>query len=126
MEKDKVFPWDRCDIWYATSEDGITWKEMGKAVERGQKGAYDDRSVFTPEAFTWGGKYYLTYQTVKSPYTVRVIECVALAWADSPHGPWHKSEAPILSPSQNGEWEGTEDNRFKVKSKGDFDRNNFV
>ena len=29
IENEKVFPWDRCDIWYATSKDGITWKEEG-------------------------------------------------------------------------------------------------
>ena len=49
VEKDKVFPWDRCDIWYATSEDGMTWKEEGLAVPRGKSGEYDDRSVFTVE-----------------------------------------------------------------------------
>ena len=42
VENEKVFPWDRCDIWYATSKDGITWKEEGVAVKRGEKGAYDD------------------------------------------------------------------------------------
>ncbi|GAF04510.1 glycoside hydrolase family 117 protein [Saccharicrinis fermentans] len=121
IEKDKVFPWDRCDIWYATSEDGITWKEEGPAVLRGEKGAYDDRSVFTVEIMKWDGKYYLCYQTVKSPYNVRVKNQVGLAWADSPDGPWIKSKEPILSPADNGIWEGEEQNRFKVKKKGDFD-----
>lgn len=37
VENEKVFPWDRCDIWYATSKDGITWKEEGVAVKRGEK-----------------------------------------------------------------------------------------
>lgn len=37
IEKDKVFPWDRSDIWYATSLDGITWKEEGLAIPRGKK-----------------------------------------------------------------------------------------
>lgn len=36
VENDKVFPWDRCDIWYATSTDGWTWKEEGLAVPRGE------------------------------------------------------------------------------------------
>jgi len=121
IENDKVFPWDRCDIWYATSEDGITWKEEGPAVLRGEKGAYDDRSVFTVEIMQWDGKYYLCYQTVKSPYNVRVKNQVGLAWSDSPYGPWTKSKEPILSPADNGEWDGDEDNRFKVKKKGDFD-----
>ncbi len=121
IENDKVFPWDRCDIWYATSKDGWDWKEQGVAVARGEKGRFDDRSVFTSEIMVWEGKYYLVYQTVKSPYVVRVIEEVGIAWADSPDGPWHKSDAPILSPATNGVWAGTEDNRFKVEKKGDFD-----
>lgn len=121
VAKDKVFPWDRCDIWYATSGDGITWKEEGLAVPRGAPGSYDDRSVFTVEIMEWEGKYYLCYQTVKSPYSVRVKNQVGLAWADSPHGPWTKSKEPVLSPADNGVWNGTEQNRFHVIKKGDFD-----
>ena len=121
IETEKVFPWDRCDIWYATSEDGWTWKEEGLAVPRGEKGAYDDRSVFTVEIMKWEDKYYLCYQTVKSPYNVRVKNQVGLAWSDSPDGPWTKSEEPILSPADNGVWKGEEQNRFMVEKKGDFD-----
>ncbi|MFD2257589.1 glycoside hydrolase family 117 protein [Luteolibacter algae] len=122
IEKDKVFPWDRCDIWYATSTDGVTWKEEGLAVPRGEPGAYDDRSVFTVEIMQWEGKYYLCYQTVKSPYTVRVKNQIGLAWADSPDGPWTKSKEPILSPADNGIWKGDDqNNRFSVVKKGDFD-----
>ena len=121
VEKDKVFAWDRCDLWYATSEDGKTWKEQGLAVPRGEKGAYDDRSVFTCEIMKHEGMFYLVYQTVKSPYTVRVKNQVGLAWSESPDGPWTKSAEPILSPADNGIWEGEEQNRFKVKKKGDFD-----
>lgn len=117
----RVFPWDMCDIWYATSTDGWTWKEQGMAVGRGAAGAYDDRSVFTTEILVYEGKYYLTYQTVKYPYTVRVKNQVGIAWADSPHGPWTKSEVPILSPADNGIWKGESDNRFDVLRKGDFD-----
>ena len=121
IETEKVFPWDRCDIWYATSDDGWTWKEEGLAVPRGEKGAYDDRSVFTTEILVHEGKYYLTYQTVKSPYVVRVKNQIGLSWADSPHGPWTKSAEPILSPADNGVWKGEADNRFLVEKKGDFD-----
>jgi hypothetical protein len=38
----KVFPWDLTEVWYASSEDGWTWKEEGLAVGRGPEGAYDD------------------------------------------------------------------------------------
>ncbi|MEM6767852.1 MAG: family 43 glycosylhydrolase [Bacteroidota bacterium] len=117
----RVFPWDMCDIWYATSEDGWTWKEEGLAVGRGPEGSYDDRSVFTTEIFEHDGKYYLIYQTVKYPYTVRVKNQVGIAWANSPRGPWTKTETPILSPANNGIWKGEEDNRFHVIKKGDFD-----
>ncbi len=122
IENEKVFPWDRCDIWYATSEDGWTWKEEGVAVKRGEKGAYDDRSVFTVEIMEHEGKYYLCYQTVKSPYNVRVKNQVGLSWADSPDGPWTKLEEPILSPADNGVWKGDnlQDRRSVIK-KGDFD-----
>ena len=121
IEKDKVFPWDRCDIWYATSVDGWTWKEEGPAVLRGEKGSYDDRSVFTTEIMKHDGMYYLCYQTVKSPYSVRVKNQVGLAWSNSPDGPWTKSEEPILSPADNGIWKGTAQDRFAVEKKGDFD-----
>ncbi|WP_298363500.1 family 43 glycosylhydrolase [uncultured Lutibacter sp.] len=120
-EKDKVFPWDRCDIWYATSEDGITWKEEGLAVARGEKGAYDDRSVFTVEIMEHEGMYYLCYQTVGGVYNVRVKNQVGLAWSKNINGPWTKSEEPILSPADNGIWKGEEQNRHKVIKKGDFD-----
>lgn len=119
--EDKVFPWDLTEVWHATSEDTITWKEQGPAITRGEPGRYDDRAVFTPEILVHEGKYYLVYQSVQYPYTNRQIEQIALAESDSPYGPWTKSDAPILSPSQDGEWDGDEDNRFLVKSKGSFD-----
>ncbi|WP_394244314.1 glycoside hydrolase family 117 protein [Vibrio astriarenae] len=119
--EDKVFPWDKTEVWHATSADGITWKEQGPAIQAGEPGSYDDRAVFTPEVLAHEGFYYLVYQTVQSPYTNRQFEEIALAWSDSPFGPWTKSNAPILSPEKDGEWEGDEDNRFHVSVKGSFD-----
>lgn len=121
VENEKVFPWDRSDIWYATSNDGWTWKEEGMAVGRGPKGAYDARSIFTTEIMEWEGKYYLCYQVVESPYNVRVKENIALAWSDSPDGPWTKSKEPIVKTAENGVWKGEAQNRFMVEKKGDFD-----
>ncbi|GLR70520.1 glycoside hydrolase family 117 protein [Agaribacter marinus] len=118
---DKVFPWDLTEVWHATSDDGETWKEEGPAVKPGEAGRFDDRAVFTPEVLAHEGKYYLLYQTVQTPYVNRQYEEVAIAWADSPYGPWNKSDAPILSPSRDGEWDGDVDSRFAVKSKGSFD-----
>lgn len=117
----KVFPWDLSEVWHATSKDTITWKEEGQAVGLGPEGRYDDRSVFTPEVLEHDGKYYLVYQTVKAPYVVRVHNQVGMAVSDSPFGPWETLDEPILSASMDGEWDGEEDSRFKVKSRGSFD-----
>ncbi len=117
----KVFPWDLSEVWCATSKDGWEWKEQGRALGRGAPGAYDDRSVFTPEILAHEGKYYLVYQCVKAPYVRRVKNTVGLAVADSPRGPWRKLPAPILRASDTGEWLGEDDNRFLVRRKGDFD-----
>ncbi|MDJ0754706.1 MAG: family 43 glycosylhydrolase [Ardenticatenaceae bacterium] len=117
----KVFPWDLSEVWYATSRDGWEWREEGLAVGLGEPGAYDDRSVFTPEIFAHDGRYYLVYQCVKAPYVVRVKNTIGMAVADSPAGPWRKLPEPILVPADNGEWLGEEDDRFSVISKGDFD-----
>ena len=119
--ENKVFPWDKSEVWCASSIDGFSWKDEGLAVGRGARGSYDDRSVFTPEILAHEGKYYLVYQTVKAPYVNRVKNQVGMAISDSPLGPWKKLDAPILSPATNGKWLGTEDNRFKVLEKGDFD-----
>ncbi len=117
----KVFLWDKSEVWCASSVDGETWKDEGLAVGRGTPGSYDDRAVFTPEVLAHEEKYYLVYQTVKAPYVNRVKNEVGMAIADSPLGPWKKLPAPILKPSENGQWLGDEDNRFKVTEKGDFD-----
>ncbi len=117
----KVFPWDYTEIWYATSKDTYTWEEQGVAVTRGETGRYDARSVFTPEAMKYDGKYYIVYQTVEDPYVNRVFENIAIAVSDSPEGPFVKSDAPILCPTGDGEWLGEEDNRFAVAKKGGFD-----
>ena len=118
---DKVFPWDKTEVWHATSIDGIEWKEQEPALRAGEQGRYDDRAVFTPEVLVYQGKFYLVYQTVRAPYTNRQFEEIAIAWAETPFGPWHKSAEPILSPSQDGKWCGDEDNRFHVQAKGSFD-----
>lgn len=117
----KVFPWDKSEIWYATSKDGQSWNERGLAVGRGPTGAYDDRSVFTPQVMVHDGKYVLVYQTVKAPYVNRVKNQVGMAISDSPDGPFIKLAEPILSPTDDGEWLGDEDDRFQVTKQGSFD-----
>ncbi len=117
----KVFPWDKSEVWLASSTDGWHWEERHRVVGRGEAGAYDDRSVFTPEVLVHDGKYILVYQTVKAPYVNRVKNQIGMAISDSPHGPFKKLDAPILSPSDDGAWLGEEDTRFKVSKQGSFD-----
>lgn len=117
----KVFPWDLSEVWYASSTDGWHWQEQGIAVSMGVSGRFDDRSVFTPEVLAHSGMYYLVYQAIKAPYLNRTKNTVAMAMSDSPHGPWKKLDKPILEASDTGEWLGDQDDRFKVKTQGEFD-----
>lgn len=96
-------PWDLADVWYSTSGDGHHWEEQGPAVERGPAGAYDERSVCTPEVLAHDGRYYLVNQVAISPNHRCTPESIAIAWSDSPDGPWTKSPAPILEPDESGE-----------------------
>ncbi|WP_228372752.1 glycoside hydrolase family 117 protein [Demequina maris] len=117
----KVFPWDRSEVWHATSADGLTWIETDRALGAGEPGSYDDRSVFTPEVLHHEGRFYLVYQVVASPYRLRSTESIAIACADDPAGPWTRSPHPILRPAEGGEWIGDEDNHLQVVRTGPFD-----
>ncbi len=101
----KQWPWDYADIFYAVSKNGIDWEERGIAVPRGDIGAYDERTVCTPEILAHGDRYYLVYQCMIQEGEYRgTYETVAIASADNPDGPWLKSSAPILMRPQNGHW----------------------
>lgn len=106
----KLFPWDKADIWYATSPDGINWQEQGCAVARGEKGSFDDRTICTPDVIAYDGRYYLVYQTQASTsqYDGR-SESVGMAVADSLDGPWEKVTSTIIEPMEGGYWFDDED-----------------
>lgn len=107
--------WDLCDIWYASSKDGITWEEQGVAVARPAKGGEGWRSVCTPDILEWKGKYYLYYQCYnhivgsKNPDGSRMDRYGAsVAIADSPRGPWRCHEKIVVPHGELGDWdEGT-------------------
>ena len=109
----KSAPWDLNDIYYATSEDGITWSEKGAAVVRGAAGSYDARSAFTAEIYVENNKYYLVYQAAETVEGVYSYNTVAMATADSPDGPWTKLADPILRPTHTNGW--------TTHTDGDFD-----
>ncbi len=110
-----------CSIYYATSTDGINWKEQGASVKPGPDGEFDDRSVFTPDILVYEGKYYLYYQAVKYPYTERSKNVIGMSWAESPDGPWTRHSEPVMQPGKPGKWlEGT-NKRSMISEYGDFD-----
>lgn len=114
----KLFPWDYADIWYATSKDGIEWEEQGIAVARGEKGAYDERTVCTPDVLAYNGKYYLVYQAMPQGNYKGDDEFTAMAVASHPKGPWMKTSQSILKPMEGGMWFKTENNYNSGYFKG--------
>ncbi|MFC2087696.1 family 43 glycosylhydrolase [Bacteroidota bacterium] len=93
----RIYSWDFVSIWHATSKDGYHWEEQDMALEPGPTGSYDDRCVFTPDILVANNKYYLYYQLAKSPHVFKDgPHHIAMAWSDSPNGPWHKTKEPVL------------------------------
>ena len=98
--------WDLCDIGYATSVDGFTWKEQGVAVPRPPKPAPGWRSVSTTDILVWKGKYYLYYQAFLEASGKRGDYCpVAMSYADSPEGPWTATNKIVIANGAQGEWD---------------------
>ena len=116
-----AWAWDMADIWCATSTDGFHWCERGPAVIRGSAGAYDDRSVFTPDILVHEGKYYLYYQVIQGVWKQRTQHLIGLAWAESPAGPWTKLEMPVLRPGARGAFSGDVDDADAIASYGAWD-----
>ena len=100
----RAVTWDLCNIWYATSPDGVNSTEQGEAVPLGPKGEFDDRSVFTADILVAEDKYYLFYQAVSCPYTQRTQNVIGMSWAKSPGGPWQRHPEPVLTTGEPGQW----------------------
>ncbi|MDQ8201429.1 hypothetical protein [Pelagicoccus sp. SDUM812003] len=98
--------WDLAEIWYATSEDGFTWKEQGVAVTRSAKPQAGWRSVATPDILKWKGKYYLYYQAFLEASGTKGDHCpVAVSYSDSPDGPWSAVEGITVENGEPGTWD---------------------
>lgn len=113
----RAFHWDMCEVYYATSSDGLKWEEQGVAISRGEKGRHDHRSVFNPEILVANGKYYLCYQAAASLKDARWAKSfptagdftpnvIGMSVADSPNGPWKALDKPILEPGGEEDWDG--------------------
>jgi beta-xylosidase len=96
-------------VWYATSNDGKTWKEKGEAISKGGNGAFDEHAVFTPSILVAEGKYYLFYTAVPEPFdndnggANGTKTAIGIASSDSPEGPWNRNPRPVLLPSDGPE-----------------------
>lgn len=98
--------WDLAEIWYATSEDGFTWKEEGVAVPRPKAPQLGHRAVSTCEVIEWEGKWYIYYQAFNKPSGVRGDDCpVSVSVADSPDGPWIATGKVVVENGEEGSWD---------------------
>ncbi len=98
--------WDLCDIWYATSNDGMTWEEQGVAISRPEKPKPGWRSVATPDILVWKGKFYLYYQAFDEPSGLRGDLCpVSISYANSPDGPWIHGGDQVIPFGKENEWD---------------------
>lgn len=98
--------WDLAEIWYATSEDGFTWKEQGVAIPRPPKPEVGWRSVSTADVLFWKGKYYMYYQGFMEASGKRGDDCpVAVSYADSPDGPWTPTNKIVIPNGEKGDWD---------------------
>ncbi|HUZ46673.1 MAG TPA: family 43 glycosylhydrolase [Terriglobia bacterium] len=119
-------------IWYATSQDGRHWKEQGEAVGRGQRGAWDEHGVLTPNILVSNHRYYLFYTGVPEPFSNQFKNAtptaIGVSVADSPRGPWTAFRGnPVLTPERSGRWDDfrvddscliKRDNRYWLYYKG--------
>ncbi|MFC2112332.1 glycoside hydrolase family 117 protein [Bacteroidota bacterium] len=94
----RTWCWDYASIWYATSKDGFNWEEQGVAVTPGPPGNFDCRSVFTPDIMFVNDRYYLYYQADSNIRENPTL--IGMSWADSPTGPWHRHDKPVLLPAE--------------------------
>lgn len=93
-------------IWYARSEDGKEWTEIGEALARGGQGCWSEQSVFTPNILVAEGRYWLFFTGVPKPFINQgpniTKTAIGVAVSDSPDGPWERvGDDPILLPSDD-------------------------
>lgn len=101
------FDWDLSDIYYATSKDGVEWREEGVAVARPPKPDYGWRSVTTPGILVWEGKYYIYFQAFNETPGGAGGDAadVRVAVSESPRGPFTISDSEIIPYGEAGTWD---------------------
>ncbi len=93
-------------VWYATSPDGTNWTEKGQAIAKGETGAWDAGSVFTPNILVAENRYWLFYTGTTRQFEkgFKPDSKIGLAVSNSPDGPWRRiANDPVLTNSDNPE-----------------------
>ena len=102
--KGEISPGYDATVWYATSTEGRTWTEKGRALAKGEPGGWDGASVFTPNILVAEGRYWLFYTGTSRAYRkgFNPDSKIGIAVSDSPDGPWERlGSNPVLSNSDN-------------------------
>ena len=88
-------------IHAASSRDGFVWTDLGGALGRGPSGAWDESGSIAPYVVPHDNRFYLFYTGFRNgDLNTRQLGC---AVADSPAGPWQRTESPILQQSPDVE-----------------------
>ncbi len=102
-------------LWFATSNDGLSWTEQGEALGRGAANKFDAFGAFTPNILyaPTTDKYYLYYTGVRTEDDknwdfTKFSGSIGVAVADSPDGGaegWQRinNGDPVLGPLINEE-----------------------
>jgi len=66
-------------VGYATSTDGITWTQVGKVIDKGVSGQWDDNSIHHSVCIKNGTTYYLYYSGANTTDSTLFVKHIGLA-----------------------------------------------
>ncbi|MCP4313866.1 MAG: family 43 glycosylhydrolase [Bacteroidetes bacterium] len=94
-------------IDYITSTDGIHWDFAGTAISHGEAGDLDETGALTAYVVPWEGKYYMFYSAIPGYFRKDTVSKrgITVAVADTPDGPWLKTNRKIVWGSEDGNWD---------------------
>lgn len=94
-------------IDYITSPDGIHWEFAGTAISQGQEGDLDEKGALTAYVVPWEGKYYMFYSAIPGYFRKDTVSKrgITVAVADTPDGPWLKTNRKIVWGGEDGNWD---------------------
>lgn len=94
-------------IDYITSTDGIHWEFGGTAISHGEEGDLDKTGALTAYVVPWEGKYYMFYSAIPGYFRKDTVSKrgITVAVADTPDGPWIKTNRKIVWGSEDGNWD---------------------